>query len=222
MRFSAALAIAANLALSSAAAIPAVQERSTSLLQKLGVMSAINALSNNGANVWIGDNGPYVTEYINNSGEDIEVVIWGSASSWVNVASPLIAQALAPGQSFKASFASGVSGAWSAIYEDTQMLNGQISNTWGEYTFNGQFSTFDVSRLPNMAGHGMTIETDNCKSDMNTCVFTCQNGNTCMTGYNLLNCNAGSQPGASSGTYAGAPSGGCLVGTKTFVTTTFQ
>jgi len=222
MRFSAALAIAANVALSSAAAIPALQERSTSLCQALGITPAINAVSNSGASVWIGDNGPYVTEYINNSGEQIEVVVWGSASSWVNVAAPLIAQTLNNGSSFKVSFASGSSGAWSAVYEDTKMLNGQISNTWGEYTFNGQFSTFDVSRLPNMAGHGMTISTDNCKSDMNTCVFTCQSGNTCMTGYNLLNCATGSQPGASSGTYAGAPSGGCLVGTNTFVTTTFE
>jgi len=218
MRSFSALAIAANLALSSAAAIP-VQKRDTSLCSLLGITPAINALTELGSSVWIGDNGPYVSEFINNSGEDIEVVVWGAASSWVNVAAPLIAHPLANGSSFNVSFASGSSGAWAAVYEDTKMLNGQISNTWGEYTFNGQFSTFDVSRLPNMNGRDMTITGTECKSNMDTCVFTCDAGETCMTGYNLLNCDG---PGAQSGSYAGAASGGCLVGTNTFITTTFE
>lgn len=217
MRSFSALAIAANLALSSAAAIP-VQKRDTSLCSLLGITPAINAVSSLGG-VWIGNNGPYVSEFINNSGEDIEVVVWGAASSWVNVAAPLIAYPLTNGSSFNVSFASGSSGAWAAVYEDTKMLNGQISNTWGEYTFAGEFSTFDVSRLPNMNGRDMSITGTECKSDMNTCVFTCDSGETCMTGYNLLNCSGA---GAQSGTYDGAASGGCLVGTNTFITTTFE
>jgi hypothetical protein len=86
---------------------------------------------------------------------------------------------------------------------------GQISQTWGEYTF-GAFSTVDVSREVNMNGRAMSIKTPNCVSDMNTCVFKCLGGVTsCMTGYELSNCAPGSQAGANYGTSFGAPSGGC-------------
>lgn len=60
-----------------------------------------------------------------------------------------------------------------------------------------------------MSGRGMRIETPKCVSDMETCVFVCDSGETCLTGYSLKNCAAGSQPGAQIGTYAGAASGGC-------------
>ena len=167
----------------------------------------VNAVSNNGG-VWIGMDGPYTNEFTNDSGEDLILVIWGPDASWVNAKQPLITASIAAGASTTISFASGAIGAWSAIYSDTVMSNGQISNTWGEYTFSVE-GVVDVSREPNMSGHSMTIVGPQCTTDMNTCVFVCSSGNVCMTDYELLNCSAGSQPGAQYGTYGGYASGGC-------------
>ncbi|KAG9695757.1 hypothetical protein KCU95_g238, partial [Aureobasidium melanogenum] len=67
----------------------------------------------------------------------------------------------------------------------------------------------------------MSIEGAQCVSDMEQCVFTCDSGDSCEFGYTLENCS--SQPGAQSGTYAGAASGGCFVGqNNNFVRTTFS
>ena len=129
---------------------------------------------------------------------------------WVNEVPPLITYSLAAGQSITLSFSNQVSGAWSAIYSDTVMFDGMISNTIGEFTFAGIYSTVDVSRLVNMNGHSMSIVGPKCTSDMNTCVFECPTGkNSCMTGYILTNCATDSQPGANYGEFDGAPSGGC-------------
>lgn len=88
------------------------------------------------------------------------------------------------------------------------MLNGQISNTWGEYTFS-PMGVVDVSREPNMDGKKMTIVGPTCVSDMDTCVFVCKNDKICMYDYELFNCDPASQPGAQYGLDFGAPSGGC-------------
>jgi hypothetical protein len=160
------------------------------------------------AGVWLGADGPYTNEFNNESGQDLVLVVWGPDGSWVNVKQPLVTASIANGTSTTVSFANGQSGAWSAIYDDTEMLNGQISNTWGEYTFS-PMGVVDVSREPNMDGKKMTIVGPKCVTDMDTCVFVCNEGKICMTGYELKNCAPGSQPGAQYGTYFGAASGGC-------------
>lgn len=226
MRFNLPLALLANLALSSAAAIPKPQEEKRGLigdiLEVLGCLTGQNAQSADAGNAaWLGNDGDYVTEFTNESGEDIVLVLWGPTGSWVNVQAPLITHQISNGSAVNVSVATGTSGGWAALYEDTKMVNGQVSNTWGEFTYNGQYSTFDVSRLPNMNGRDMSIEVEDCVSDMEQCVFTCDSGDTCTFGYTLENCT--SQKGAESGTYAGAASGGCLVGqNNNFIKTTFS
>lgn len=159
--------------------------------------------------VWLGTDGPYTNEFTNESGEELILVIWGPHASWVNVKQPLITASIANDTSLTVSFANGQSGAWAAIYDDTAMLNGQISNTWGEYTFS-EMGVVDVSMLPNMKGNKMTIVGPTCVSDMEQCVFVCPAGeDVCMYNYELKNCDPATQKGAQYGLDYGAPSGGC-------------
>jgi len=178
-----------------------------SRLTSLSVLPGLNAVAA-GASAWIGTGGAYTNTFTNNAGEDLIVVIWGPAGSWVNVNVPLVTLSLASGAVETVSFATGLSGAWSAIYSDTETVDGQVSNTWGEFTF-GPTGVVDVSREVNMAGHGMIVNGPTCTTDMDTCVFVCSTGNTCLTDYELLNCDNGSQTGATYGTFGGYPSGGC-------------
>lgn len=181
----------------------------------------VNAVNNNGG-AWVGTDGAYTNNFINDSADDLILVIWGPDGSWVNANQPHITHSLPVGASTTISFSSGSVGAWSAIYPDTIMSNGQISNTWGEYTFSPE-GVVDVSREVNMDGHIMSIVGPNCTTDMSTCVFVCSSGTVCTTGYELLNCTAGSQPGAQYGTYGGAPSGGCGgMGSSAALKTTFS
>jgi hypothetical protein len=179
-------------------------------LTTLGFAGAgINSAVNNGA-VWLGNDGPYTNDFQNNSTENVILTIWTGATSWVNANIPQITVSLAPGAMQTVSFANGVSGAWSGVYADTKLVMGQISQTWGEFTFAGIYSTVDVSREVNMAGRGMRVETPTCLTDMATCVFVCTDGtNTCLDNYALKNCAIGSQAGANYGTYGGKDSGGC-------------
>jgi hypothetical protein len=176
-------------------------------LTSLGALAGINAVAA-GASAWIGSDGSWTSSFTNNAGEDLILIIWGPDGSWVNVGAPLITYSLAPGAAVTISFAEGLSGAWSAIYADTVMSNGQISNTWGEFTFTPA-GVVDVSREVNMNGHGMVINGPTCTTDMATCVFVCDSGDVCMTDYSLLNCDNGSQGGAQYGMFDGFPSGGC-------------
>ena len=196
-------------------------------LVKLGIVSAgANANSESGG-VWFGTDGPYTSEFINNAKEDLILVIWGSSSSWVNTHKPLITYSLPQGTSVTISFAEGQSGAWSAIYSDTELYNGQIRNSWGEYTFTPE-GVVDVSLEVYMDGHTMSIVGPSCTTDMNTCVFQCPPGQTsCEDGYVLNNCTPppqGSQAGAQYGFYDGNPSGGCgwPGATTVSLTTTFS
>ncbi|KAK3063334.1 hypothetical protein LTS18_001236, partial [Coniosporium uncinatum] len=185
----------------------ALVSAASAVLTKLDAKVGVNAAENNGA-VWFGNDGQYTMDLENHSGEDIVLVVWGTAGSWINAVQPQISTTLPNGTMTTLSFADGVSGAFSAIYEDTTMVNGQVSNTWGEFTM-GEYGVIDVSREVNMSGHRMQVNLPKCKTNMDTCVFVCPDANTCMTGYQLQNCDNGSQEGATSGTYAGAPSGGC-------------
>lgn len=240
---------AAPVATSSAAAAPAASPASSSsssssgssvsnvisswfsdvesVVSKLGLAgSGANAQSSNGQ-AWLGSGGPYTNTFYNQASEHVVLVVWGSQGSWVNAQVPLITQSIAPGESTLVSFATGFSGAFSAIYSDTELVNGQVSNTWGEATFSGAYSTVDVSREVNMSGHGLEIVTPQCTTNMNTCVFVCNSGNSCEYGYTLQNCAAGSQPGANFGTanYGAGPvdSGGCSgIGESAALKTYFQ
>ncbi|EXJ86702.1 hypothetical protein A1O3_03655 [Capronia epimyces CBS 606.96] len=200
----------------------ALTDTDASKLTSLGVAAlGVNAAVANGHS-WLGTDGPYQNEFVNESGEDLILVIWGVAGSWINAVQPSITASIPANGSVWVSFADGASGAWTAIYPDTQLVNGQASNTWGEFTF-GLYGVVDVSREVNMNGHSLSIVGPSCTSDMNTCVFQCASGDVCITDYVLLNCENGSQPGANYGTYDGAPSGGCGgMGSSATLRTTFS
>jgi len=194
----------------------------SSKLLSLGLESVgANAVSNNGG-VWIGSGGAYTNNFINDSGEDLILVIWGPEGSWVNANKPLITCSISSGESTIISFASGSIGAWAAVYEDTQLVNGQICNTWGEYAFTTD-GVVDVSREVNMNGHTMEIVGPSCTTNMDTCVFVCSSGDVCTYGYELQNCANGSQLGAVNGLDDGNASGGCGgMGNSASLTTTFS
>jgi len=187
-----------------------------SKLASLSVLPGLNAVTSDGT-AWMGSEGAYTNNFTNNAGEDLILIIWGPAGSWVNVNEPLITLSMAPGESQEISFAEGLSGAWSAIYSDTETVDGQVSNTWGEFTF-APLGVVDVSREVNMNGHGMSVVQPMCTTDMDTCVFVCGSGDTCITDYVLQNCDNGSQQGAQYGLFDGFPSGGCGWGSENTVT----
>lgn len=199
----------------------AITDTDVAKLSALGVLSTgVNSFAPNGA-AWLGTDGAYKNEFVNESGEDLILVLWGVAGSWINVVQPHITASIPAGQSLWVSFADGASGAWTAIYSDTKLVNGQASNTWGEFTF-GQWGVVDVSREVNMSGHPLSIVTPTCVTDMDTCVFVCSSGNVCTFDYLLLNCENGSQAGANYGIHEGAPSGGCgNMGSGATLRTTF-
>ena len=166
-----------------------------------------NSKTNNGA-IWIGSDGPYTNEFSNTSGEDLILVCWGSQGSWVNAVVPLITVSIPSGGKTTLSFANGNSGACAAIYSDTELVDGQICNSWLEHTY-GPSGVLDVSREVNMNGHPIEAVGPSCTTNMETCVFVCDSGDSCLTGYSLKNCANGSQAGATYGQYDGADSGGC-------------
>ncbi|TIA29450.1 hypothetical protein D6C78_10212 [Aureobasidium pullulans] len=184
-------------------------------LAGLSILQGINAYSSElCSGVCIGANGDYVMEFENQSSEDVILVLWGPEGSWVNAKTPLVTYELSVGSAINISLVDSTSGGWSAVYSDTILVNGQISNTWGEFTYDGHYSTFDVSRLPNMTGHGLSIQSTLCTADMQTCVFVCTSDDSCQYDYELLNCKG---VGASAGSNNDAPSGGCSVGPSNYV-----
>lgn len=181
-------------------------EEDVAKLTTLGFKAVgVNALYNNNG-VWIGADGPYTNEFTNHAAEPLVLTVWGPQGSWVNAVQPLVTHSLAVGASITLSFAAGQSGAWAAVYPDTQLSMGQVANTWGEYTMSPD-GVVDVSREVNMNGHGMEIVGPVCTANLKTCAFQCKGGAaSCWLEYELVNCSG---PGAQSGTFYGAPSGGC-------------
>lgn len=178
----------------------------------------INSFSNNGA-IWIGSDGPNTFTFSNSAGGvDVTLIIWLNpandySSSFMNVRQPYVSFSMADQQQITVSMANGISGGWAGLFNRITTLSqyGQIYNTWGEFT-TGSYATVDVSREVNMGGNGMSINLNSgCISNMDKCVFQCKSGNTCGDSgtYDLDNCAAGSQPGATYGLYDGNPSGGC-------------
>lgn len=178
-----------------------------------------NSYTDNGQ-IWIGNDGPNTFTFQNlGGGVPVTIIIWNNPpndyqSSFVNVRLPQISYSLGDTESVNISVANDVSGGWAGLYNELTTLSqyGQINNTWGEFT-TGNYATVDVSREINMAGNGMSINLDSgCISNLDTCSFQCPSGNTCGESgtYTLVNCDPGSQPGATYGTDAnGNPSGGC-------------
>merc|ERR1712169_24552 len=77
----------------------------------LGVASlGVNSAVSNGQ-AWLAEDGPYKANMQNNAGEDIVLVCWGVAGSWINVVQPTITASIAAGSSLTVSFADGASGA---------------------------------------------------------------------------------------------------------------
>jgi hypothetical protein len=213
------------LPLTTALALP------TNITQKRGLYPLLDAThiiygrnqfsssSPNPVHAWIGDNGAYTITFTNTAPTHLNIVLWTSLTGpWVQAQQPAISWPLGMGQSVTVSLTNDISGAFSAVYPETGMYYGLISNTWGEFTFADNWSTFDVSREVNMHGRAMTIATKvpSCVSSTSPprCVFTCNGGAaTCGTSgsYGLENCAAGSQVGANTGSYANNPSGGCAM-----------
>jgi len=191
-------------------------------LKAMGAMIGQNAVSNNGQ-AWIGLDGDFVEEIINSAGVSIIFVCWGADSSWLNAQEPLITHSIPAGQKITVSFAAGAVGAFAAVYPGSKLVNGQLAESWREYNF-GDWATVDVSREVNMDGREISTTTPTgCVTSFEKCVFVCaaEGVISCMEDYTLLNCQAGSQPGAQSGTFDGADSGGCSCGSSGTLTTTF-
>jgi hypothetical protein len=175
----------------------------------------INDKSNNGG-LWIGDDSPWKTEFTNDGSGDMVVFCWkadGYSGMSLNVNLPAISVGLKQGESVTVSFAPNVPAACAPAFSDTKMANfGGVCNTWYEATF-GQMGAFDVSRNVNMNGNGISAKGSKCVSNMDSCVFKCQDANasSCETGYTL----AGMDSAGCGGGYDAAMDGvggGCSVG----------
>lgn len=181
-----------------------------------------NDLSYNGK-IWLGNQGPNTFTFTNDathpSPVPITIIVWYNApfdyeSSFMNVRRPMISYSLPNiGDKVTISLENGVSGGWAALNNHATYLSkyGQIFNTWGEFT-TGDYATADVSREVNMGGNIMSLQVSGgCRSNMDTCVFKCIQGNECGESgtYELVNCDPDSQPGATYGVYDNNPSGGC-------------
>ncbi|MCJ1329901.1 hypothetical protein MMC10_006582 [Thelotrema lepadinum] len=171
--------------------------------------------------VFSGTGGPYVNSLTNQSPSTILVVFWSVDNSFVangNQPAPLAEITLSPGQTQSVSYSSGFAGAYAAIYPDTTAtIANQIGNSWVEIT-TGESGVFDVSREVDMNGHPVSVSTNGCTSDLNTCVFECINGaQSCSRPgtYTLVNCAPGSQPGVTN-------NGGCAIGSGNSLATTFS
>jgi hypothetical protein len=200
-----------------------------SLLSSLQVkFPGVNAVTKNDY-VWIGDDGFVKTTFTNNDTNPIILILWaGYNSDFVNEYQPQITYPLATGSSVTVSIAAGVGqGGFSAVYPDTPFGSfGQVNNTWGEFTVAGTDSTIDISRMINMQGHNITVEskTTGCIADMETCAFTCYEGddNCFLPGkYYLADCQNGINNNYYLDTTTGAVSGGCQMGNGGEVLVTF-
>lgn len=165
--------------------------------------TGVNGQSSAANPIWIGDDGPYRADYSNVSGQDIVLVVWPSADSFVTSRQPAVTASLAAGDTITVSMLPGITGAWAGLYADTDLTsNGQIANTWGEFAAGGG-GVVDVNRQYDMGGHFVSITTPGgCRSDLETCAFVCLAGESCTSGVELVNCDG-------AGTAVGGGVGGC-------------
>ena len=149
---------------------------------------------------------------------------WNNGQFALSDASPPVFTTLIPdGQSVTISMSATFSGAMTVVPSGTKLASsGMVNNTLIELT-TGDFGVVDISREVTMLGTNISVSGQNCETSFDKCAFQCINGAiTCGwdAPYELFNCATGSQVGASYGTYAGAPSGGCMI--EKAITTTIN
>jgi hypothetical protein len=178
------------------------------LLSKLGALVGSNPTS--GGAVFIGPGGAFESKVTNKAESEIIWTCFTAAGMWINANVPLITLSIPAGSTKTVSFSSTFSGGCAAIYPDTILKDGLIHNTLFEFTGAGIYTTYDVSREVNMQGRDMYVKGKTCVSDMNTCVFKCNDASakSCITGYSIQNCDAATGGGIGLDS-SGAPSGGC-------------
>jgi len=186
----------------------------STMINSLGIMAGKNSCPTE-------DQGDNTMEFLNASSEEMVLVLWDSTvgymSSFVKSTQPVITASIAPGETAIFSLAGYTSGAFAPIFSDTTMTEwGQIQNTWGEFTFNQAYGVFDVSREVYANGRNVTMQGTNCVSDMDTCVFKCNDASASTCGvygsYSLQNC-------VGTDAVNGGINGGCGMGGKMHVKT---
>ncbi|KAF2673546.1 hypothetical protein BT63DRAFT_451595 [Microthyrium microscopicum] len=205
--------ITTNYAVEAKKAIAGLTAQGADFLKSKNIKQGDNPRSNGPQGIWLGNDGQYKLKVTNYKNEPMVLVMW-HGNAWLNDNKPIITQSLGPIEEAIISVNGNAPGiAFSAVYAGTK-ANGLIENTWGELT-TSQWSTINVSRLPNMNGDGLTlVSPTGCRAHMSSCVFMCRNGATKCgdpKSYDLYNCKF---PGAGTGEdpFTHDPSGGCNLG----------
>jgi hypothetical protein len=201
--------------------VPHLSKADCEHMSRIGVSGqGINSQTPND-NAWIGDQGPFTLRFTSTSNKPLNLVLWtwehddDYESSSVNVRRPKISVSLPKkGDGITVSVASGITGGFSTLNDQTTKLNnyGQVLNTWGEFTTNsGRDLAFDVSREVNMSGNTIfATSSTGCVASTSKCVFTCKDSNAISCGetgtYHIVDCSGGN-PGAH--TENGGTEGGC-------------
>jgi hypothetical protein len=185
------------------------------IASKLGALVGKNDKSSNGG-IWIGGDGEWGMDVTNEGSNDAVFWCWkadGFSGMSINKFAPDVSVGLKAGQTAQLSFAANVPAACAPASIDTTLaLFGGLHQTWAEVTF-GTNGAFDVSRNVNMKGCNISMKGSKCTSDMNTCVFKCQDesADSCEKGYNLLNCDAGNGGGGGYDPIMQGVGGGCAM-----------
>ncbi|KAH7381254.1 hypothetical protein DE146DRAFT_279822 [Phaeosphaeria sp. MPI-PUGE-AT-0046c] len=189
-----------------------------SIASALGAQVGKNDKSNNGG-IWVGSDSKWGLEVTNNGNSDAVFYCWqsnGYTGMSVNKFKPDVSVGMKKGQTVKLSFAENVPAACAPATSTGKLaMFGGIDDTWAEVTF-GQWGAFDVSRNVNMNGCNISMQGSKCKSDMNTCVFKCQDANakSCEKGYKLDNCDASNGGGGGYDPKMDGVGGGCAMGSS--------
>jgi hypothetical protein len=185
------------------------------IASKLGAQIGKNDKSSNGG-IWISGDGEWGMDVTNTGSTDAVFYCWkadGFSGMSINKFVPDVSVGMSAGQTVQLSFAPGVPAACAPASLDTTLaLFGGLHQTWAEVTF-GKDGAFDVSRNVNMNGCNISMKGSKCLSDMNTCVFKCQDesAESCEKGYNLLNCDASNGGGGGYDTVMQGVGGGCAM-----------
>lgn len=186
------------------------------IADKIGVLTGKNDQSNNGG-IWIGSDSAWTADFINDANEDSVIYCWvssGYSGMSIKSVQPAVSYGLKAGQKVTLSFAQNVPAACAPAFADTALsIFAGLKQTWWEVTF-GPSGAFDVSRNVFMKGRNISSKGSKCTSDMNTCVFKCQDSNadSCEKGYDLYGMSGGCGGGydvAMAGT-----GGGCSMGSS--------
>lgn len=179
-----------------------------------------NDQTSNGG-IWLGTS-DWMANFKNGGSEDMWLVCWKENSftgMTINVNMPEILIKIPTGKSQAVSFAPKVASACAPMYPSTKLaMFGGVENTWVEFNFgptDGSFvGTFDVSKNTCMDGDSISAVGSKCTSDMNTCVFECQDKSvkSCEKGYELKNCQAGNGGGGGYDPVMAGVGGGCSMG----------